>query len=115
MTTRLSFVSATFRNFSITWAGAMRSSWRRSADGNQTQPVGTGPFSCRLGSGRSGGADRLRGLLGRENIHLDRVTFRFINDAQAQVAALRAGDVHAFPTLAHRSFAGYLAMNAFQQ
>jgi len=71
-----------------------------SADSNQTQPVGTGPFQF---------ADWVRGdrveltayedYWDAENIHLDRVTFRFINDAQAQVAALRAGDVHAFPNL----------------
>ena len=71
-----------------------------SAETNQTQPVGTGPFRF---------ADWVRGdrveltayedYWDAENIHLDKVTFRFINDAQAQVAALRAGDVHAFPNL----------------
>lgn len=72
-----------------------------SAETNQMQPVGTGPFRFE---------DWVRGdrvvlsayedYWDAERVQLERVTFRFINDAQAQVAALRAGDVHAFPNLA---------------
>jgi peptide/nickel transport system substrate-binding protein len=65
---------------------------------NKTHPVGTGPF--RLKQWVRG--DRI--VLERNPDYwqqgkpkLDSVTFRFISDPQAQVAALRAGDIDAFP------------------
>lgn len=71
----------------------------KSAQANRTEPVGTGPFKfVRWAKG-----DRI--LLERDAnywntakpVQLQRVTFRFIGDPQAQAAALRAGDVDAFP------------------
>jgi len=65
---------------------------------NKTNPVGTGPFKFK--SWQRG--DRLE-VVRNENYwdagvpKLSSVTFRFIGDAQAQAAALRAGDVDAFP------------------
>src|SRR5207244_10919599 len=64
---------------------------------NKTNPVGTGPF--KLKNWVKG--DRVE--LTRDpdfwdkskKIALEDVTFRFINDPQAQVAALQAGDVDA--------------------
>ena len=35
----------------------------------------------------------------KDKVKLESVTFRFINDPQAQVAAVKAGDVDAFPTI----------------
>ncbi|WP_062112356.1 ABC transporter substrate-binding protein [Aureimonas sp. AU40] len=70
-----------------------------SAETNRTKPVGTGPF--RFAEWRPG--DRLR--LERFDAYwnsedrpaLASATFRFISDPSAQAAALRAGDVDAFP------------------
>nr|WP_102960017.1 ABC transporter substrate-binding protein [Mangrovicella endophytica] len=70
-----------------------------SADANKSQPVGTGPF--KLASWRQG--DRLE-LVRNEDYWdaenrpaLRTATFRFISDAQAQAAAVKSGDVDAFP------------------
>ncbi|MBB3998007.1 ABC transporter substrate-binding protein [Aureimonas pseudogalii] len=70
-----------------------------SAETNRAQPVGTGPF--RFAEWRQG--DRVR--LVRSETYWDKsaapvlasATFRFITDPQAQAAAMRAGDVDAFP------------------
>lgn len=71
-----------------------------SAETNQTDPVGTGPFKFdEWVRGDRVELSRFEDYWDADAVHLDRVTFRFINDAQAQVAALRAGDVHAFPNL----------------
>ncbi|HEU4518019.1 MAG TPA: ABC transporter substrate-binding protein, partial [Microvirga sp.] len=73
----------------------------RTADGNRASPVGTGPF--RFKSWTRG--DRVELVRNEEYWNRDKtprlatLTFRFINDPQAQVAALRAGDVDAFPNL----------------
>ena len=70
----------------------------KSAAGTATQPVGTGPF--KLDSWQKGSAATLLrwdGYRDRANIKLRRVTFRFINDNAAQVAALLAGDIDAMP------------------
>jgi peptide/nickel transport system substrate-binding protein len=70
-----------------------------SADANKTDPVGTGPF--RFSSWRKG--DRVELVRSPDYwdaasaAKLERATFRFINDPQAQTAALKAGDVDAFP------------------
>ncbi len=63
-----------------------------------TEPVGTGPF--KLDSWQKGSAVTLvrwDGFRDRANIKLRRVTFRFINDNAAQVAALLAGDIDGMP------------------
>jgi peptide/nickel transport system substrate-binding protein len=71
-----------------------------SADTNTTVPVGTGPY--RLDSWFPGESVVLmRNPLYRdaESIAIDRVEFRFIGDAAAQIAALQAGDVDVFPSI----------------
>ncbi|SJZ67977.1 ABC transporter substrate-binding protein [Consotaella salsifontis] len=70
-----------------------------SANTDKTAPVGTGPF--KLGEWRQG--DRL--TLVRNDAYwnaddkpaLSSATFRFISDPQAQAAAVKNGDVDAFP------------------
>ncbi len=63
-----------------------------------TKPVGTGPYT--LQNWARGSAITLVKWAGHRNaaqVKLNKVTFRFINDAAAQTAALLAGDVDAFP------------------
>ena len=70
----------------------------KSAATTATQPAGTGPF--KLDSWQKGSAVTLvrwDGFRDRANIKLKRVTFRFINDNAAQVAALLAGDIDGMP------------------
>lgn len=69
-----------------------------SAEKAATQPVGTGPF--KLASWAKGSAVTLAkwdGYRDAKTIKLEKVTFRFINDAAAQVAALLAGDIDGMP------------------
>ena len=70
----------------------------KSAAGNASQPVGTGPF--KLESWAKGShlvLARWHGFRDAGAVALRRVTIRFISDAAAQVAALLAGDVDLFP------------------
>ena len=70
----------------------------KSAATTATQPVGTGPY--RLDSWQKGSAVTLvkwDGYRDAAAIKLRRVTFRFINDNAAQVAALLAGDIDGMP------------------
>jgi peptide/nickel transport system substrate-binding protein len=70
----------------------------KSAATDATHPVGTGPFE--LDSWVKGSSITLvkwPGYRAAAKIRLDKVTFRIINDPAAQVAALLAGDVDAFP------------------
>ncbi|MFM8610514.1 MAG: ABC transporter substrate-binding protein [Burkholderiaceae bacterium] len=76
----------------------------KSAATNATQPVGTGPFQ--LENWVKGSSVTLRKWDGYRNaaaIKLKRASFRFISDPAAQVAALLAGDVDAFPRVTPRS------------
>jgi peptide/nickel transport system substrate-binding protein len=68
---------------------------------NKTNPVGTGPFKFE----RWVRGDRIElvkdpNWRNAASIKLNRVTFRFISDPQAGVAALQAGDIDAFANLA---------------
>lgn len=73
----------------------------RSVATNATQPVGTGPYRLeRWNRGASLVLARWDGHRNARNVALQRVTFRFISEAAAQVAALLAGDVDAFPRVA---------------
>lgn len=71
-----------------------------SAATNKTRPVGTGPFRFeRWAKGdrvvlKRHGDDR-----DSDAVRLNKVVFKFISDPSAQVAALLAGDVDAFPNL----------------
>ena len=70
----------------------------KSAATAATQPVGTGPF--KFDSWQKGSAITLVRWDGYRDvaaIKLRRVTFRFINDNAAQVAALLAGDIDGMP------------------
>lgn len=68
------------------------------ADTAATKPVGTGPY--KLENWSKGSAITLSkwdAYRDAANVKLKRVTFRFINDASAQVAALLAGDIDGMP------------------
>jgi peptide/nickel transport system substrate-binding protein len=65
-----------------------------------TQPVGTGPYT--LAEWKKGNSITLAkwdGHRDAKNVKLKKVTFRFINDPAARVAALLAGDIDAVPRL----------------
>lgn len=70
----------------------------KAADTNATAPVGTGPFKFKDWQ-RGDHVDLVRNddYWDKGVPKLAAVTFRFIGDAQAQTAALRAGDVDGFP------------------
>jgi peptide/nickel transport system substrate-binding protein len=70
------------------------------AENNKANPVGTGPFKFKAWN-RGDRVELVRNAdyWQKDKIKLDSVTFRFINDPQAQVAAVRAGDVDAFPNI----------------
>ncbi len=88
----------------------------RSVATNTTQPVGTGPYRLeRWNRGASLTLARWDGHRNARNIALQRVSFRFISEAAAQVAALLAGDVDAFPRVAAaRSLAQFQRNPKFQ-
>jgi peptide/nickel transport system substrate-binding protein len=70
----------------------------KSAPTTATRPVGTGPFVfTSWAKGSAVTLTRWDGFRNAAAVKLKRVTFRFINDPAAQVAALLAGDVDAFP------------------
>jgi peptide/nickel transport system substrate-binding protein len=76
----------------------------KSADGNATKPVGTGPYQLDSWSkGSSVTLGKWDGHRNAANVKLKRATFRFIPDPAAQVAALLAGDVDAFVRVTPRS------------
>ena len=87
----------------------------KSADTNATKPVGTGPYQ--LASWNKGSSVTLTkwdGYRTAASIRMKKVTFRFISDPAAQVAALLAGDVDAFPRVTPRSVAQFKANPRFQ-
>ena len=71
-----------------------------SAETNRATPIGTGPFKFKAWA-RGDKVELVRNAAwwGDKPVALDSVTFRFIQDPQAQVAALKAGDVDAFPNI----------------
>ena len=69
-----------------------------SAASAATKPVGTGPYKLDSWSkGSSVSLTRWDGFRDANAIKLKKVTFRFINDSAAQVAALLAGDIDGMP------------------
>jgi peptide/nickel transport system substrate-binding protein len=71
---------------------------RKSAAGNAQHPVGTGPFVFESWSkGASVTLAKWAGYRAPASVKLEKVMFRFISDPAAQVAALLAGDLDAFP------------------
>ncbi|MCW7540053.1 ABC transporter substrate-binding protein [Aquabacterium sp. A7-Y] len=70
----------------------------KSAAGTATRPIGTGPY--KFDGWAKGSAVTLSawsGFRAPQSVKIKKVTFRFINHAAAQVAALLAGDVDAIP------------------
>ena len=63
-----------------------------------TKPVGTGPYKVdNWAKGSAITLSRWDGYRDTAAVKLKKVTFRFINDASAQVAALLAGDIDGMP------------------
>src|SRR5688572_12957902 len=72
----------------------------KSAAGAATKPVGTGPFTFDdWKKGTSVTLAKWPGFRDAKAVKLERVTFRFINDPAARVAALLAGDIDGVPRL----------------
>jgi len=71
------------------------------AENNKANPVGTGPFKFKSWT-RGDKVELVRNADYWQpgKVKLESVTFRFIGDPQAQVAALRGGDVDAIPNIA---------------
>ena len=87
----------------------------KSADTNANKPVGTGPYQ--LGTWNKGSSIVLTAWPEYRNasaLKIKRATFRFISDPAAQVAALLAGDVDAFPRVTPRSVAQFKSNPRFQ-
>jgi len=89
----------------------------RSAATNAAQPVGTGPYQ--LDTWAKGSSLALKAWTGWRGAAttkvIPRVSFRFIGDPAAQVAALLSGDVDAFPRVAvARSLAQFKSDRRFQ-
>jgi peptide/nickel transport system substrate-binding protein len=87
----------------------------KSVDTNATKPVGTGPF--RMENWVKGSSITLAkwdGYRSAGAIKLKKATFRFIPDPAAQVAALLAGDVDAFPRVTPRSVPQFKQNPRFQ-
>jgi peptide/nickel transport system substrate-binding protein len=65
---------------------------------NATNPVGTGPYKfANWTKGSSITLEKWDGFRDAAKIAINKATFRFINDPSAQVAAMLAGDLDAFP------------------
>jgi peptide/nickel transport system substrate-binding protein len=73
----------------------------KSAASEATNPVGTGPYKfVSWTKGASVTLDKWDGYRDPGKIAIAHVTFRFINDANAAVAGMLAGDIDAFPLFA---------------
>ena len=87
----------------------------KSADSNATKPVGTGPYQLSAwAKGSSVTLSKWDGYRSAAAIKMKKVTFRFISDPAAQVAALLAGDVDAFPRVTPRSVPQFKTNPKFQ-
>lgn len=76
-----------------------------------TKPVGTGPFLLDAwNKGTSIVLKKWPGYRDAAKVKLERVTFRFINDPSAQVAALLAGDIDGMPR-----FGAFQSLKQFQE
>jgi peptide/nickel transport system substrate-binding protein len=87
----------------------------KSVETNATKPVGTGPYQ--LSAWNKGASITLNKWDSYRNaaaIKMKKVTFKFISDPAAQVAALLAGDVDAFPRVTPRSVAQFKTNTKFQ-
>jgi peptide/nickel transport system substrate-binding protein len=76
----------------------------KSVDTNAIKPVGTGPYKLDVwNKGSSVVLGKWDGYRSAAAVKIKKVTFRFISDPAAQVAALLAGDIDAFPRVTPRS------------
>jgi peptide/nickel transport system substrate-binding protein len=72
----------------------------KSAAGTSTRPIGTGPYTFEdWKKGSSVTLAKWAGYRDARSVRIERVTFRFINDPAARVAALLAGDIDGVPRL----------------
>lgn len=82
----------------------------KSAATTSTKPVGTGPFKLDAwAKGASITLSKNEGFRNPAAIKMKKVTFRFINDPAAQVAALLAGDIDGMPR-----FGSFASLKQFQ-
>jgi peptide/nickel transport system substrate-binding protein len=82
----------------------------KSSAANATNPVGTGPYKlANWTKGSSVTLEKWDGFRDASKISINKATFRIINDPSAEVAALLAGDVDAFPR-----FQGLESVGQFQ-
>ena len=87
----------------------------KSADNNASKPVGTGPYQISAwNKGASITLSKWDGYRSAASIKIKKATFRFISDPAAQVAALLAGDVDAFPRVTPRSVSQFKSNAKFQ-
>jgi peptide/nickel transport system substrate-binding protein len=87
----------------------------KSADGNATKPVGTGPYKLdNWVKGSSVVLSKWDGYRNAAAVKMKKVTFRFIPDPAAQIAALLAGDVDAFPRVTPRGVSQFQNNPRFQ-
>ena len=87
----------------------------KSADTNGTKPVGTGPYKLEAwNKGSSVVLTKWDGYRNASGVKLKKVTFRFISDPAAQVAALLAGDIDAFPRVTPRAVPQFKTNPKFQ-
>jgi len=71
-----------------------------SADTNTTDPVGTGPYRvARRVEGDRIVLERWDDYAGPDDVFFETVTFRFVTDPAAQVAAVLAGDIDVYPNI----------------
>jgi peptide/nickel transport system substrate-binding protein len=71
-----------------------------SAESNATNPIGTGPYRfIEWIPGDSVRLEKFAAHRNAANVQIELATFRFINDAAAQAAALLAGDLDYMPNL----------------
>ncbi|MDO4905808.1 MAG: ABC transporter substrate-binding protein [Lautropia sp.] len=82
---------------------------------NATRPVGSGPYQlARWNRGTSLTLSAWPGFRDPSAVRIKRVTFRFISEPAAQIAALLARDVDAFPRVTERSVARFESNPDFQ-
>lgn len=87
----------------------------KSADSNNTNPVGTGPYVLeRWNKGSSVILSASNSYRNPGAIRIKRATFRFINDPAAQVAAILSGDLDAFVRVTPRGAAQFKANSRLQ-
>jgi len=87
----------------------------KSAATEATAPVGTGPYKLTAwNKGSSAKLDAWDGYRDPSSIAIKHATFRFIADPAAEVAALLAGDVDAFPRVAAPNLDSFKSDPRFQ-